>query len=308
MKIGIYKPFKEVYFFDDSKDYAGWSYEVASVSKIFADRGHDVYMLSASDLDYSPEYDSCDNKIYNKSFANDIKFFDRIFYFCGTTETDKPTILEELRAKTDRLDLILTDLKLKPERFDLFDNVYTQSEIYGKYNGLPEIVFYNDAHRDVDESIKNKTMKCYFGGTERNRVDDFFEYVWRPEFMVKGKSELLRFNNRIGRTDNFKLWTEAKYTITIADIDYNDIGFITPRYYDNIRFNVVGFVDYKYDKHGHCLKLNDWRRVHNYKEMIDKMNYLDDNPEEYRRILLEQRNEIKKEYITGEFTYHCLMK
>jgi len=51
MKIGFYKPFIKIYFHDDTNDLNATSYEVVNVMKIFAERGHQCYILSESDLE-----------------------------------------------------------------------------------------------------------------------------------------------------------------------------------------------------------------------------------------------------------------
>jgi len=299
MKIGIYKPYKTIYFDSLVNDYAGWSREVVPIAQIFAERGHQIYMLSKTDLKKN-QY----KNIYNTCTAHQL---DRIFFFNGGREKNKPNVLEELKLKTNRLDLLLTDLKLVPDRLELFNNIYTHSKRMYKYGGLAESSsMYNAVFEPLDIVVKRKNIKYYFAGAMHSRLIDFFEYVWRPDCLIHGKAEILNLNNRIGYAECIKVQKKSKYSIVIADIEYNKRGFITPRYFDNIVNDIISFVDYKYDPDEIFIKKNDWRRVESYLELNNKMNFLEKNPKKYFKLLQKQRAEVKKSYITGQFTYSLL--
>lgn len=301
-KIAIYKPFKTIFFHNTNDDYAGWSIEVTAFAKILADNHNDVYILSDTDL-----IDNQYNNIRKSSLsANDT--FDRIFMFSGTIDNAEKNIIETLRKRTNQLDFIWTDYKLQPSRFDLFDNIYTQSpelfnikNIITKYNGLETVVLYNFKFSDIQTIIRNKTIEYYFGGNERDRLTDFVEYVWRPNCKLHCKSLFFNIDNRIGYSEYLTTLQKAKYTVLFGDVAFNSVNWLTQRYYVNIMNDVLTFIDVKYDGHCHMIAKNDWRRVHNYTEMMDKIKMLESNPCYYLNALLEQRKEMQQQFVNGSY-------
>jgi hypothetical protein len=306
MKIGVYKPFMPVYFDDDKDDMNAVSYEVVNVAKIFAERGHEMVMLSPTDLH------RMDTPLHNIRDANEEDDrFDRIILYSGSFHLDEngDGIIPKLRKKTDRLDFLLTDLRLLPENRALlheFNHIYTQATrpIFGDdtYGGVAEFYPYQKA--EVEPGTKD--IGYYFGGTERGRLDDFLEYVWRPDCLVTTKSATLGINNRVNRHEYKDLLDRAKYSVVIADEEYNDRHFITPRHYENISHNIVSFVDSKFDPDAHIIPHDDWRRVNNYIELREKINHLEANPLERERIAMEQWKEFKPEFVDGSYVYNKL--
>jgi hypothetical protein len=317
MTIGIYKPFKPLYFVDDTLDNAAWSYEIVHMSQILADQGHSVYILSENDLnDDESDYFQDKNILdASKMIWDDEQFvFDRIIIWCGSFQLDKigDEIIPFFKAHTPRLDFFLTDKKLIPETIEylyMFDNIYVQSTlpIYtqdDKFGALGELLPYkHEWTRTVDEAIASKTTEFYFGGTERDRLDDFLEYVWRPGHLVTTKSQFLGIENRIDRNKFKETLDTAKYSVVITDVVNNEVHFISPRPYELYMHDIVAFFDYKYDADEHFCSKDDWRRVHNYKELRTKMNYLNENPEYYKQILEHQRAQITQDLIDGSYVY-----
>lgn len=315
--IGIYKPFKQVFFVDDTEDNAAWSFEVVNVAKIFAERGHKVIMLSETDLDKVTE-----NQFQNITYSKPGEHWpmcDRIIVFSGSftlSEQDK-MIIPMLRTFTDRLDFLFTDYRLLPadlKHLKMFDNIYTQATKhldilpeYDKYGGVSEFLTYQHKYnKTLDEVIAQKDIEFYFGGTERGRLDDFIEYIWRPGHKITTKTAFFDINNRVTRQEYMDLLDRAKFSITIADVDYNDNHFITPRPYENYIHDIIGFVDSKFDPDEHHYSHDHYLRVSNYKEMREKMNEINNNPELYKTLLQEQRNKIKPAFISGEYVYNKL--
>jgi len=299
MQIGIYKPFKKIYFHDDRLDTANWSSEITKTAKIFADNDNEVFILS--DTDYDGSIDGIHRGKLNCKY-------DRILFFNGLIERDKhgSRILEMLNNISPRVDFMISDMGLINHSIANFNKIYTQSPIIA-YNGLPELQLYgHNFQKLTTDTILNKTIPYSFGGTERNRTKDFIEYVWRHNCCVNGKSDFLRFRDKITRDEFLITQDLTRYSICISDVNYNKIGFITARYYENIMHDIVNFVDYKYDKYEHCLAHDDWRRVHNFIELQNKMNFLEAHPDEHLKILQMQRKEIKPTMLTGKYTYDLL--
>jgi hypothetical protein len=316
MTIAIYKPFKPLYFVDDTLDNAAWSYEIVHMSQILIDHGHNVYILSENDL--NKKTDDLNHLDGIMDMSNDVLDdnvkFDRIIIWCGSFQLDAigDEIIPYLRSKTNRLDFFLTDKKLIPETTEylyLFDNIYVQSTlpIYtqdDKFGALGELLPYKQQWtRTVDEAIASKTIEFYFGGTERDRLDDFLEYVWRPGHLITTKSPFLGIENRIDRNKFKDTLDNAKYSVVITDVANNEAHFISPRPYELYMHDIIAFFDYKYDVDEHFCTKDSWLRVHNYKEMRQKMNYLNENPDKHKELLEMQRSFITQDLVDGSYVY-----
>lgn len=308
-KIAIYKPFKKVFFVDDREDTAAWSFEVVTVAKIFAERGHTVYMLSETDLK--------GGEFPNIHVGSMKEKYDRIILFSGSFSLDPAgdSIIDKLRVITPRLDFLLTDLRLVPSTptyYDKFDNIYTQAtlpleDIGGQYGGVAEFLPYKHEFKcTVEEAIKRKNIEFYFGGTERGRLDDFIEYVWRPEHTITTKTEFFNLNNRVTRDQYMILLEYSKFSIVIADVEYNENHFITPRPFENWMHDIIGFVDQKFDPDGHLVATDDWLRVSNYKEMKEKIEEVKKNPSLHVSLLKSQREMITQAITSGDYVYSLL--
>lgn len=310
MTIGIYKPFKKIYFHDLTDDYAAWSSEVTKLSTILANEGHEIFMLSETDL--TPEYHQ------NIHVGDPTQSYERIIIFCGSFALDSKgdNIIKELRSNTSRLDFIITDLSLLPtdlSNLDLFDNIYSQAakpmevtNYKDQYGGLIEITaFGHEYTRTIDEAIDAKTIRYVFGGSERNRLKDFTEYIWRPDCLYYAKSDYFGFNTRVSRSKYMEDMEAAVASICIADIHYNDNLFVTHRPIECFLTDTVCFVDHKYDSTGTVIPLDSWLRVENYLELYDKINELKENPEHWKNILVWQRGMINN-LTDGSFVYDKL--
>ncbi len=322
MKIGIYKPFKKLFFVDDREDNAAWSYEIVNTAKIFVEQGHEIHILSENDLDLlAQQPKKIRNQftgIYdNPNWQDEEQHFDRILLWCGSFALDQfgDAIINHLRRKTDRLDFMLTDKKLVPDNKLLlmkFDTIYVQAtkNIYrpdDKFGALGELLLYKHKFtRTIDQAMNDKGIEFYFGGTERNRLDDYIEYVWRPHQLLTTKSQFFNINNRIARDEFKKTLERAKFSIVITDVENNEMHFISPRPYECYIHDIVAFFDYKYDPDEYFCKHDDYRRVHNFKEMRMKMNEINKDYELHRKILQQQRDAIKPEYISGTYVYEKL--
>ena len=297
MKIGIYKPFKKTLFFDDSQDVAAWSYEIVNIAKIFAEREYEIYLLSENDLN---EYDE-NKKIENiqstllENLSTNEKF-DRIFIWCGSFELDKigSKVIEILREKTTRLDFFLTDRKLTPDEkyLQMFDHIYLQgtkkifTEDKDIIESTSELVLYKHEFKtSLEKSSNKKDIEFYFGGTERERLDDFIEYVWRPGHLITTKSKFFNIENRVERQEFLSNLDRTKYSVVITDVKNNEEHFISPRPYECYIHDIIPFFDFKYDPDEYYCSKDDFRRVKNYKEMREKMNFLNNTISKYRQIL-----------------------
>ena len=98
----------------------------------------------------------------------------------------------------------------------------------------------------------------------------------------------------------------TRYSITIADDNYNDNYFITPRVFENYMHDIINFTEMPFDKDEHLVSMNDWTRVHDFKEMMEKIGYLKADESEYIRLLKLQRSKITPEITDGSYVYNLL--
>ena len=312
-KLVMYKPYKKIGFNDDSNDLSSVSGEFTAVARTFAERGWDVVIASPTDLK--------DGEINNIRNGNVLEDADRTMVFCGSFAKDYygDSVIPMLKKQTQQLDFVLTDYKLVPTNIkylDYFDNIYCQATrpLFGKQTKYCGSTFILYGHRtmnaddlnDIELIIKDKTIDYSFGGTERNRLDDYLEYVWRPDCKLMGKSDTLGFDNRVPATEYRKILDATKFSIVIADVNYNTDGFVTQRHWENLKHNIISFMDSKCDPDEAIMKKDDWRRVKNYKELKMKMGALLKDIELYKKKLAEGIREIKEEYLNGDEIYEKL--
>jgi hypothetical protein len=263
LTIGIYKPGKKIYFYENQEDHASWSAEVTNIAKIFVAHGNHVIILSQTDL-------------INQEHLTTVidRPIDRIYVFNGIGPSDDE--FKGLKAYTNDIRLIITDLKLIPPLFGQFTHIYTQSKMLYEYGAIEQNTLFN-----AEPAIYPKSVQLYFGGTERNRLKEIIEYVWRPNTIWKGKSAYFGFNNYIPYHEHIEMLKKTKYTIVIGDEHYNKIGFVTPRFYECAKYNVIPFVSHTFDPNELIISKESFFRVKNYQEMLDKIKLLDENQDRY---------------------------
>jgi hypothetical protein len=296
MKIAFYKPGKKLYITDDTEDYASWSYEVVNIMKIFADKGHECYFLSPSD------YSSGIKNIFVGSY--DTKY-DRVFFHSGMY--DDQSLLDLSKIKSDNIDLYFTDLRLWPpdSYMKYFRRVYSIQRDFPDrlYAGNNESYLYHMYTRP----LAKKDIYCYYGGGERDRLNKIFEYVLRPNTLWTGRADSFKSDTRLyDKKEYLKTMDRAKYSICIVDGKYSETHAITQRFYEHVIHNIVSFVDNDFDKLGFMIPLDAWFRVNNYPEMYEKMKFLDLHPEEYVRVLQNQKKFLKDDYFNGNYVYDLL--
>jgi hypothetical protein len=311
--LGIFKPYKKVFFHDDREDLSAVSYEVVNVAKIFAERGHNVTMLSPTDLEDDFEFIGLRN--IRQGRLEDREHFDRVFLFSGSFAKDSigEAVIPFLRLITPRLDFLLTDLRLQPSQqmWKSFTKVYTQAtspldiipqDIPQQYGGIAELDCYKLQRRTQIE----KDIDYAFFGTERGRLQDILEYVKNDECLWIGKSDTFNFDTRVPR-DKFKeMLDKVKFSIVIADEEYNKNKFITPRLYEHTRHHIITFVDDKFDRDFHLEPQNSFYRVKNREELFRKMNLVKSDDVMQQMRLQQQWNRITSEMINGNYVYKKL--
>lgn len=306
MKIGFYKLGITKDMIDLKQDKNGRFKELLALVKIFANQGHDTYMLDKN---------------------SKIEGFHKIYVLNGVINVvEHCKELEYLRQNTLQLNYILTDLRLIcDEIVPYFNIIYTQSikpiksiKAEQKYSGMPELAVYCSGLSSIQiEDLywhynfdKRKNL-FIFGGGIRNREKDVQKYILKNNFTFYGKSPDGKFDNRLPIDKYHEELRNTKYSILIQDEEYNKVGFITWRYYENIAHGVITFIDKKCDKYKIIplsQNVRDLLTVSSGKELKENIKAFESNKFLRMHVLSSQLGLIKHSMITGEYTYNKLME
>lgn len=285
--------------------------EIKNVINLLVDNNHDV------DL-YTDRENVKSDKV---GVFNLQKKYDVALVFNGpikSKQMEEKKLMHLVRCSED-VRYVLTDMRLiLPKDLQIyFNKTLTQSfqnidEIITdqSYNGMPQSILYGnkEKYKNINKEDKDKG-KMIFGGTERNRTDDFIEYIYRPNIEFYGKSPTLGLeDNRLPVDRYMRKLEKAQFTIVIADKKYNDNNFITQRFYEAILNKIVPFIDSKYDKGNYIIDNNSFLRVSSYKEMILKANAIKSNKNLYEAYLKYLEKYAKEEYFSGKYTAQKLLK
>lgn len=272
--------------------------------------------------------DTCD------LYANTISMLDNYdigFVLNGVESEDEFEKILSLRKHCGKLGYIMTDLRLKPNAKyeNMFDAIYTQTTeqildnwVPEYYSGMPELAMF-EANPDVISNEKD--IKFIFGGGLRDRVDSFNKYIELDESVslngsrayralgletlecdIYVKDEATGFDNRLPIDQYHMMLDRSMYSILIADEEYNDFGFITWRFFENLARGVITFIDTRCDKYGIIRNEGLIPKVSNSDGLVASINFFED-----RNIRVETLKKLFNEYadaISGQTTYSFLMK
>lgn len=296
MNIAIYKPTKKIFFYENQEDHASWSTEIVNISKMLAAKGHKVYIFSPTD--YREDIENITAKYTEDRI-------DKVFIFNGAwAEDNEEEILKMFMLHTSDINYILSDMRLMTKHPGAYKHIFTQSKRLYDYGAIQEHVM---IHEVAWGEKFEKTIQYYFAGTERNRTKDFMEYVNRPECEWYGKSETLGVNKYIPHHEHIEKLKHAKYTICIADVNYNENGFVNDRYYEAARLGVICFGDSKWDPDELIMRKDDWRRVSSFAELQAKIAILEKYSVEYLQLLGYQHSKLF-DACFGHNIYNLIMK
>lgn len=238
--------------------------------------------------------------------------------------------LQIFRNNSVELNYIITDLRLIYNS-EFINNYFTQTIekiniIHGKnqfYSGMPELALLN-----YSEEYYKKDNDFIFGGGMRDREVDFNEYIYSfiidKDWIEKAKlikSEIYTkiknynesnktYDNRIPLFYYYEELKRSKYSLIINDTSYNEAGFITWRFYENLKYDVISFFDNKVDKYNIInlpKYIKDFLIVNSVEELIRKMQLLNENNSFYK-IILEANREYRRKFDKlGEYTVKSLL-
>ena len=92
-----------------------------------------------------------------------------------------------------------------------------------------------------------------------------------------------------------KMLPKVKYTFCIPI----QKGWVTAKFWEMAHYGIIPFLHPDYDKQDN-LKVPDILRVKNSKDLYEKIEFLENNPDEYDKLRAEIDAMIKDDYYTGE--------
>ena len=208
---------------------------------------------------------------------------------------------EELTDISNKLDLL--EPKIKP-----FFTGYNYTNIYGIQSMKPLI---HNIFNDIAIDLYNNTVEtkqdieieydiCYYGdnrGTYRNnKVKSYFNTDKIKSLLIGVDLEM--FNNtflkKVKHTELPNLVMKSHSSLVVGDAEHEN-AFITMRFYENIIFKVVSFIDINYDKNKELFKnqiLKDFNYITSKEDLITKLDKIKNDPEFKKQIILLQIEEL----------------
>jgi len=173
------------------------------------------------------------------------------------------------------------------EKFNVFHQI--GSELNNQSNSL----------FDIDNSIDYDC--CYYGdnrGSYRNnKIKKYFDTQAISTLLI-GCDLPIQNNTFIKKVDHSKLQSLVKQchsSIVIGDKEHEN-AFVTMRFYENIKFEVVSFIDIQYDTQKILFEdplLKDFNYICSQEELIDKIKRIKTDQQFKETIINKQKQTIK---------------
>jgi hypothetical protein len=119
------------------------------------------------------------------------------------------------------------------------------------------------------------------------------EYFKKGYPQFKGYASLKKLDHIIKNT---------RYSLVLP----TSAGWVTSKYAELLQLGVLPFLHPKYDSQYNIVDKDHFIRVTSPKDMYDKMNYLDNNPDERIKIVRQLQNDLIKDCKSGEFMYKII--
>ena len=192
------------------------------------------------------------------------------------------------------------------------DQTLITEEIPVKYSGIEKVFFLGKERKDITTIPKNKKIMIVLneggnGGLKRGPllkeyILDNFEDVevygqwseeWLSDSRFKGPKKFMELQSML---------SDVKYTFIIPI----QKGWVTAKFWEMINYGIIPFMHPFYDQQKH-IPCPDFIRVNSPQELMEKIDYLENNPEEYKKLLVQLYNMLKVEYYDGTFINNVIM-
>jgi len=202
-----------------------------------------------------------------------------------------------------------------------YDDVLTKVDCTEEmhYGELEKFVLIGEKRFDLEHALKSKTEKIAIltngvsgvgiGKKDINRSKQFYDFIINnfpdEDISIYGKwgqwGEYFdegdpRFKGPIKHVDIPKVFEKVKYTFIVP----TNAGWVTPKFWEMINCGTVPFLSPYYDdqKHIPCPK---FLRVNTPKELKERIEYLEDHPDIYEKLLRKLWEMLPDSYYDGSY-------
>ncbi len=194
----------------------------------------------------------------------------------------------------------------------LTDQTIVENKVPVEYSGIEKVFFLGRKKRDITTIKKNKKMLIVLneggnGGLKRgpmlqeyilDNFDDIEIYgKWKDEWY-----EDKRFKGPKNFSELHPLLEDVKYTFIIPI----QKGWVTAKFWEMINYGIIPFMHPYYDQQKH-IQCPEFLRVNSPSELLEKIEFLENNPDEYKKLLSELNDMLKEEYFNGKFINNLIM-
>ena len=185
-------------------------------------------------------------------------------------------------------------------------------EIPVEYSGIEKVFYLGREKKDIKKIKKNKKMLIVLneggnGGLKRGPM--LKEYILdnMEDIEIYGKwsdewYEDSRFKGPKNFVDLHPLLENVKYTFIIPI----QKGWVTSKFWEMINYGIIPFMHPFYDQQHH-IPCPDFIRVNSPEELKEKIDFLENNPNEYKKLLCQLNEMLKDEYYNGDFINNTVM-
>jgi len=185
------------------------------------------------------------------------------------------------------------------------DQTLTTTLIPTKYSGVEKMVFLDKERRlmNLDKSIKMMVILNEGGNGGLLRGPLLKEYVLNnfQDISVYGQwdekwYEDTRFKGPLKFKELENVLPDVKYTFIIPI----QKGWATAKFWEMAHFGIIPFMHPYYDQQKN-IDCPDFLRVKDPQDFLNKIEYLENNPEEYKKLRLQLDQMILDSYYNGEY-------
>jgi hypothetical protein len=203
---------------------------------------------------------------------------------------EKAIAYNELRTKA-----LFTGYNYQP----IFGLDFTSVEIYNVFKdiGSDIVLPVNDLFAESAEKVYDI---CYYGddrGSYRNnKIKKYFNTISLNTLTIGCDLELAnnQFYKKVDHSELYKLVQKSYSSLVIGDKEHEN-SFATMRFYENIQFEVVSFVDISYDSNKSLFSnqlLKDFNYIQSQEELVNKITDLKKDNNLYNQIINLQKTEL----------------
>ncbi len=165
---------------------------------------------------------------------------------------------------------------------------------YKKYKKTNFLDIYTNGNGSAGEK-KFKIIKEYM-----HKIPFYCLGKWSEELIEEQYKKYFFNLPMVDATDRLY---RTKYTLMFHFED----GFPSSKFWKMINFGIIPFYHKSMDSQKNQ-PVHEYLRISSRKELVEKINFLESNPQFYNQILEFHSSQFKKEYFTGEFVNNIFLK